>query len=55
MPSPRSVWYRPKKTDTPTKPPPMRRRHFLITYDVADDKRRTKLFNLLQGEGDHAQ
>ena len=33
----------------------MRRRHFLITYDVADDKRRTKLFNLLQGEGDHAQ
>lgn len=33
----------------------MARRHFLITYDVADDKRRTKLFNLLEGEGDHAQ
>lgn len=33
----------------------MPRRRFLITYDVSDDKRRTRLFNLLQGEGDHAQ
>jgi len=33
----------------------MPRRHFLITYDVSDDKRRTRLFNLLEGEGDHAQ
>ena len=33
----------------------MPRRHFLITYDVSDDKRRTNLFKLLEGEGDHAQ
>jgi CRISPR-associated protein Cas2 len=26
-----------------------------VTYDVADDKRRTKLFDLLEGQGDHAQ
>ncbi|MEX0776834.1 MAG: CRISPR-associated endonuclease Cas2 [Phycisphaeraceae bacterium] len=37
----------------------MPRRHYLITYDIASgpdgDKRRTRLFNLLEGEGDHAQ
>jgi CRISPR-associated protein Cas2 len=33
----------------------MARRHFLITYDISDDKRRTKVFHLLQGNGDHAQ
>lgn len=33
----------------------MARRHYLISYDVADDKRRTKLFDLLEGQGDHAQ
>ena len=33
----------------------MARRHFLVSYDIADDKRRTKLFNLLLGEGDHVQ
>jgi CRISPR-associated protein Cas2 len=31
------------------------RRHFLITYDIADDKRRTAVFNALQSRGDHAQ
>ena len=33
----------------------MSRRHFLITYDISDDKRRTEVFNLLHGHGDHAQ
>jgi CRISPR-associated protein Cas2 len=33
----------------------MARRHFLITYDVSDDKRRTSLFQFLEGQGDHAQ
>jgi CRISPR-associated protein Cas2 len=33
----------------------MSRRHFLITYDVADDKRRTRIFNALKDHGDHAQ
>ena len=33
----------------------MARRHYLVSYDVADDKRRTRLFKLLEGEGDHAQ
>ena len=33
----------------------MSRRHYLVSYDVADDKRRTRLFKLLEGEGDHAQ
>ena len=31
------------------------RRHYLITYDIADDKRRTRIFNALQARGDHAQ
>ncbi len=33
----------------------MPRRHFLVTYDISDDKRRTKIFNSLQANGDHAQ
>jgi CRISPR-associated protein Cas2 len=33
----------------------MSRRHFLITYDIADDKRRTRVFDTLQDHGDHAQ
>lgn len=33
----------------------MARRSYLVSYDVADDKRRDKLFTLLEGEGDHAQ
>jgi CRISPR-associated protein Cas2 len=33
----------------------MARRHFLVTYDVSDDKRRTKLYKTLLGAGDHVQ
>lgn len=33
----------------------MPRRHYLLTYDVSDDKRRTRLFKLLEGNGDHVQ
>ena len=33
----------------------MSRRHYLVTYDVSDDKRRTHLFKLLEGNGDHVQ
>lgn len=33
----------------------MARRHYLVSYDVSDDKRRTRLFKLLEGEGDHVQ
>jgi len=33
----------------------MARRHFLVSYDIADDKRRTRVFNLLHANGDHAQ
>jgi CRISPR-associated protein Cas2 len=33
----------------------MSRRHYLISYDIADDKRRTRVFNTLQDHGDHAQ
>ena len=33
----------------------MARRHYLVTYDVADDKRRNQIFDLLMGHGDHAQ
>lgn len=32
-----------------------RRRTYLCTYDVADDKRRTRLFNLLKDHGEHVQ
>lgn len=31
------------------------RRHFLVTYDIADDKRRAKVFDTLSDHGDHAQ
>jgi len=31
------------------------RRHYLITYDIADDKRRTAVFEHLKDQGDHAQ
>ena len=33
----------------------MKRRKYIVTYDISDDKRRTKVFNLLHGFGDHAQ
>jgi len=33
----------------------MARRYYLITYDISDDKRRNKIFKLLEGQGDHAQ
>lgn len=33
----------------------MSRRHYLVSYDVADDKRRNRVFKALQGFGDHAQ
>lgn len=33
----------------------MSRRHVLVTYDIADDKRRTKTFDFLSGIGDHLQ
>ena len=33
----------------------MTRRHYLVTYDISDDKRRTDVFNILLGQGDHAQ
>lgn len=31
------------------------RRHYIISYDISDDKRRTKVFDSLMGRGDHAQ
>jgi CRISPR-associated protein Cas2 len=31
------------------------RRHYLVTYDVADDKRRTTLHGILRDYGDHVQ
>jgi len=31
------------------------RRVYLCTYDVSDDKRRSRLFDLLQDHGDHVQ
>jgi len=33
----------------------MSRRNYLISYDISDDKRRTKVFHLLRDQGDHAQ
>jgi CRISPR-associated protein Cas2 len=33
----------------------MERRRYLVTYDVSDDKRRSKVFHLLRDHGDHAQ
>lgn len=33
----------------------MARRRYLISYDVADDKRRNQIFQTLEDHGDHAQ
>jgi len=33
----------------------MDRRRYLFTYDIADDKRRTRVFQALRDYGDHAQ
>jgi len=33
----------------------MNRRHYLVTYDIGDDKRRHHVFTSLQGNGDHVQ
>ena len=31
------------------------RRRYLITYDISDDKRRTRVFKSLRNRGDHLQ
>lgn len=31
------------------------RRHYLVTYDVSDDKRRTRVFEACKDAGDHTQ
>lgn len=31
------------------------RRHYCVTYDISDDKRRNRVFKTLLGHGDHAQ
>lgn len=33
----------------------MSRRHYLVSYDVSDDKRRNRIFQALEGAGDHVQ
>ncbi len=33
----------------------MARRHYVVAYDISDDKRRDKVFKTLLGFGDHAQ
>jgi len=33
----------------------MARRHYLIAYDISDDKRRTRVFETLMGQGEHVQ
>lgn len=33
----------------------MQRRHYLVTYDVSNDKRRNRVFKLLHGYGNHTQ
>lgn len=33
----------------------MARRQYLVAYDISDDKRRTKVFETLTGQGDHVQ
>lgn len=33
----------------------MIRKRYLFTYDITDDKRRTKVFKALLGQGDHVQ
>lgn len=31
------------------------RRHYLVSYDISDDKRRNKVFSALQDNGNHVQ
>lgn len=33
----------------------MARRHYMIAYDISDDKRRTRVFDTLMGQGEHVQ
>jgi len=33
----------------------MERRHYIVTYDISDDRRRNDVFGILLGQGDHAQ
>lgn len=33
----------------------MARRQYLICYDIVDDRRRTRVFKTLMGQGDHVQ
>jgi CRISPR-associated protein Cas2 len=33
----------------------MIRKRYLFSYDITDDKRRTKVFKTLTGQGDHVQ
>jgi len=33
----------------------MPRRHFLVSYDVSDDKRRDRVFETLKDHGEHTQ
>ena len=33
----------------------MSRRQYLVAYDISDDKRRTRVFKTLFGQGDHVQ
>ena len=33
----------------------MERRHYIVTYDISDDRRRNDVFRILLGQGDHAQ
>lgn len=33
----------------------MKRRRYLVTYDIADDKRRDKVFHACRQHGDHTQ
>ncbi len=33
----------------------MARRHYLVSYDISDDRRRDAVFKALEGQGDHVQ
>ena len=33
----------------------MERRHYVVSYDISDDRRRTDVFRILLGQGDWAQ
>ena len=33
----------------------MDRRHYIVSYDISDDRRRDQVFRILLGQGDHAQ